>query len=357
MTQIIPNTQAVPQVIGSSPVVINGSDHQWLANEIIRGLKVIHVGDYSFSAEETGGSTAELKLSLQRDLGSGWESMPGEGAAMTFTAGQDRRFRILCKVPYYNGIDAGVLPKYRLLAECPTGQVTLHAAEGNDGIPSGQWKSEYEFEGDEPVEIIEEDDFTGDDGTAPVNWDVTAGDPGNTSLINNNKLRHVVPNSAPNGTGVSSSFSGAVYPGNGTWAVQIDFDIVGHWFSTQSASPLNFLVTPTDASPGYHGISIFCHYDEYPQLTIEKRSSVSGNGNANNVSDPVSGTLQISANSGDLVVAYPDIGWSVSLPGELDAGKNYKVTISTNRANSVAAGDPSMITDYDNFTSTGGIAP
>lgn len=155
MTQIIPNTQAVPQVIGSTQVVVNGTDHQWLANEIIRGLKVLHVGDYSFSAEETGGSTAELKLSLQRDVGSGWEDVPGEGAAMTFTAGQDRRFRTLCKVPYYEGIDALVLPKYRLVAECPTGQVTLHSAEENDGVPSGQWKAEYEFEGDNAPPTIE----------------------------------------------------------------------------------------------------------------------------------------------------------------------------------------------------------
>lgn len=153
MTQIIPNTQAVPQVIGSSQVVVNGTNHQWLANEIMHGVKVLHVGDYSFSAEETGGGAAELKLSLQRDIGSGWEDMPGEGAAMTFVAGQDRRFRTLCKVPYYDGIDAGVLPKYRLVAECPAGQVTLHTAEGSEGVPSGQWKAEYEFEG-EPILTI-----------------------------------------------------------------------------------------------------------------------------------------------------------------------------------------------------------
>jgi hypothetical protein len=174
MTQIIPNTQAVPQVIGSSPVVVNGTDHQWLANEIMHGIKVLHVFDYSFSAEETGGSTAELKLSLQRDLGSGWEDVPGEGAAMTFTAGQDRRFRLLCKVPYYSGIDAGVLPKYRLVTECPNGQVTLHIAEGSEGVPSGQWKAEYEFEGEEPGEVVIIEMSTESDWTTlrPTTWPV-----------------------------------------------------------------------------------------------------------------------------------------------------------------------------------------
>jgi len=156
MTQIIPNTQAVPQVIGSSPVVINGSNHNWIPSEIMHGVKVIHVGDYSFSAEETGGGAAELKITLQRDLGSGWEDQSGEVSGLTFTAGQDRRFRVLCKVPYYEGIEAGILPKYRLLAECPTGEVTLHSAEGSDGVPSGQWKAETEFEGDAPiVEVID----------------------------------------------------------------------------------------------------------------------------------------------------------------------------------------------------------
>ena len=153
MTQVIPNTQAVPQVIGSSPVVINGSNHNWIPSQIMRGVKVIHVGDYSFSAEETGGSDAKLKITLQRDLGSGWEDQSGEVSGLTFTAGQDRRFRVLCKVPYYDGIETGVLPKYRLLAECPTGQVTLHSADGQDGVPSGQWKNEYEFEGEAPVVI------------------------------------------------------------------------------------------------------------------------------------------------------------------------------------------------------------
>jgi hypothetical protein len=153
MTQIIPNTQAVPQVIGGSPVVINGSNYNWIPSEIMRGVKVIHVGDYSFSAEETGGGTAELKMTLQRDIGSGWEDQPGEVSGLTFTVGQDRRFRVLCKVPYYDGIEAGILPKYRLLAECLTGQVTMHSAEGQEGVPSGQWKSEYEFEGEEPVVI------------------------------------------------------------------------------------------------------------------------------------------------------------------------------------------------------------
>lgn len=151
MTQIIPNTQAVQQVISSSQIVVNGSNHNWIPSQIMHGVKVIHVGDYSFSAEETGGGSAELKITLQRDLGSGWEDQPGEVSGLTFTAGQDRRFRVLCKVPYYDGIEAGVLPKYRLMAECPAGQVTLHSAEGQDGVPSGQWKAEYEFEGDEPV--------------------------------------------------------------------------------------------------------------------------------------------------------------------------------------------------------------
>ena len=151
MTQIIPNTKAVPQIIGSSPVVINGSDHSWIPSQIMYGVKVIHVGDYSFSAEETGGGAAELKITLQRDIGSGWENQAGEVSSLTFTAGQDRRFRVLCKVPYYEGIEAGILPKYRLLAECPTGEVTLHSAEGSDGIPSGQWKAEYEFKGEKPV--------------------------------------------------------------------------------------------------------------------------------------------------------------------------------------------------------------
>lgn len=147
MTQIIPNTQAVPQVIGSSAVVVNGTDHNWIPSQIMHGVKVLHVGDYSFSAEETGGTTTELKITLQRDIGSGWEDQTGEVSGMTFSAGQDRRFRVLCKVPYYTGINAGIIPQYRLLAECPTGQVTLHSAEGSDGVPSGQWKAEYDFEG------------------------------------------------------------------------------------------------------------------------------------------------------------------------------------------------------------------
>ena len=155
MTQIIPNTQAVPQVIVTAPVIINGSNHNWIPSQIMHGVKVIHVGDYSFSAEETGSGAAELKIILQRDIGSGWEDQPGEVSGLTFVTGQDRRFRVLCKVPYYDGVDAGVLPKYRLLAECPTGQVTLHSAEGSDGVPSGQWKAEYGFEGDEPtIEVV-----------------------------------------------------------------------------------------------------------------------------------------------------------------------------------------------------------
>lgn len=154
MTQIIPNTQAIPQVVSSSPVVIYGSDHTWQSNQIMHGVKVLHVGDYSFSAEETGGTNAELKITLQKDLGNGWEDQPSEVSGLTFTAGQDRRSRVLCKVPYYDGVDTGVLPKYRLLAECPTGEVTLHSAEGSDGVPSGQWKPEYEFEGDAPVVVL-----------------------------------------------------------------------------------------------------------------------------------------------------------------------------------------------------------
>jgi hypothetical protein len=155
MTQIIPNTQAVPQIIGSSPVIINGSNHNWIPGQIMHGVKVLHVGDYSFSAEETGSGAAELKITLQRDLGSGWEDQPGEVSGMTFAPGQDRRFRVLCKVPYYSGVVFGVLPKYRLVAECLTGQVILHSAEGVDAVPSGQWKAEYEFEGEaETVDFL-----------------------------------------------------------------------------------------------------------------------------------------------------------------------------------------------------------
>ena len=193
MTQIIPNTQAVPQIIGSSPVVINGSNHNWIPSEIMRGVKVIHVGDYSFSAEETGGSDAKLKITLQRDLGSGWEDQSGEVSGLTFTAGQDRRFRVLCKVPYYEGIEAGVLPKYRLLAECPTGQVTLHSAEGQDGVPSGQWKPDYEFEGEEgdgggsggggggePI-IYYSETFDGFSSPLPTGWSSILSDPTETN--------------------------------------------------------------------------------------------------------------------------------------------------------------------------------
>lgn len=149
MTQIIPNTTAVPQIVGSSQIVVNGSNHNWLGDQILYGAKVIHVGDYSFSAEETGGGHASLKMALQVNLGSGWEYQPGEVASFSFAAGQDRRLRILFHVPYYDGVDLGVLPKYRIVAECPLGEVTLHQAEGNNGVPSGQWKPEYEYQGDQ----------------------------------------------------------------------------------------------------------------------------------------------------------------------------------------------------------------
>ena len=235
MTQIIPNTQAVPQVIGSTQVVVNGTDHQWLANEIMHGIKVLHVGDYSFSAEEAGGSTAELKLSLQRDIGSGWEDVSGEGAAMTFIAGQDRRFRTMCKMPYYEGIDAGVLPKYRLVAECPTGQVTLHTAEGNEGIPSGQWKSEYEFDGDAPVVTLTGLPDTGqttqyrvgDD--ADYGFDATANDDsdGHAGLsytkLDSSGLE--LPNNAVSWDFVRDNRSQLIYKmgmGQGTWQNALD---------------------------------------------------------------------------------------------------------------------------------------
>lgn len=210
--------------------------------------------------------------------------------------------------------------------------------------------SDVEIEG----ELVEEDDFTGEDGSDPVYWDVESDDPEATSLIYNNKLRHTIPSSTPFYTGVSSKFIGAVFPGDGIWSIQIDFEIIQYWFSTQNIAPVNFMVRPSDGTPGYHGISILCKYNEYPYLTVVSRSSVSGEGNDNNVSAPVSGTLQISASGGDLTLSYPGISWSVLLTDELDPTKNYSVFLTTNRTNAIAAGDPNIITDYDNFTSTGG---
>lgn len=150
MPYIIPNTTAITQTVSAAQIVVNGTTCTWPTDKIVEGVKVIHHIECSIGCENTGTVSAELKFSLQRDIGSGWEDVTGEVACYTIASGDDARRKTNFKVPYYTGI-SGFIPRYRLLAECPSGEVTLHRAEGRDAVPTVTGKQEHEFEGDAPV--------------------------------------------------------------------------------------------------------------------------------------------------------------------------------------------------------------
>lgn len=150
MPYIIPNTTAVPQTVSAAQIVVNGTTCTWPSEKIVEGVKVIHHIECSIGCENTGAAPAELKITLQRDIGSGWEDVAGEVACYTIAAGDDARRKANFKVPYYTGI-SGFVPRYRLLAECPAGEATLHRAEGRDAVPTVTGKQEHEFEGEPPV--------------------------------------------------------------------------------------------------------------------------------------------------------------------------------------------------------------
>jgi hypothetical protein len=156
MPFIIPNITASPQTVSSAQIVVNGTTCTWPADKIVDGVPVLHHVECSIGVENTGTVPAELKFTFQREIGSGWEDVAGEVACYTIAAGDDARRKTNFKVPYYTGI-SGFIPRYRLLAECPAGEVTLHRAEGRDTVPTVTGKQEHEFEGEEPV--VEEIDF------------------------------------------------------------------------------------------------------------------------------------------------------------------------------------------------------
>lgn len=150
MPYIIPNTTAIPQTVFTPQIVVNGTTCTWPSDKIVEGVKVIHHIECSIGCENTGAAPAELKITLQRDIGSGWADVAGEVACYTIAAGDDARRKANFKVPYYTGI-SGFAPRYRLLAECPVGEVTLHRAEGRDAVPTVTCKQELEFKGEPPV--------------------------------------------------------------------------------------------------------------------------------------------------------------------------------------------------------------
>lgn len=150
MPYIIPNTTAAPQTVSAAQIVVSGTTCTWPADKIVEGVKVIHHIECSIGTENTGTIPAELKFTLQRDIGEGWEGVVGEVACYTVAVGDDARRKANFKVPYYNGI-SGLIPRYRLLAECPVGEVTLHRAEGRNAVPTVICKQEHEFEGEPPV--------------------------------------------------------------------------------------------------------------------------------------------------------------------------------------------------------------
>lgn len=150
MPYIIPNVTAIPQTVSAAQIVVNGTTCTWPTDKIVEGVKVIHHIECSIGCENTGTVSAELKFSLQRDIGSGWEDVTGEVACYTIASGDDARRKTNFKVPYYTGI-SGFVPRYRLLAECTAGEITLHRAEGRDAVPTVTGKQEHEFEGDAPA--------------------------------------------------------------------------------------------------------------------------------------------------------------------------------------------------------------
>lgn len=153
MPYIIPNTTAIPQTVSAAQVIVNGTTCTWPPDKIVEGVKVLHHIECSIGTENTGAAPAELKFTFQYDIGSGWEGVTGEVACYTIAAGDSARRKANFKVPYYTGI-SGFVPRYRLLAECPVGEITLHRAEGRDAVPTVTIKQEHEFEGTEPIELI-----------------------------------------------------------------------------------------------------------------------------------------------------------------------------------------------------------
>jgi hypothetical protein len=150
MPYIIPNVTAIPQTVSAAQIIVNGTTCTWPSDKIVEGVKVIHQIECSIGTENTGEVPAELKFTFQRDIGSGWENVAGEVACYTIASGDDARRKANFKVPYYTGI-SGFAPRYRLLAECPVGEVTLHRTEGRDTVPTVTGKQEHGFEGELPV--------------------------------------------------------------------------------------------------------------------------------------------------------------------------------------------------------------
>lgn len=148
MSEIILNTRSVPQTVSHARVVVNGTG---LTYPVFPGAtpKVIRVGRYSFVV--TTLVDTELKCTLQSNTnGGGWVDVLNQVAVMKLKADAQLRYGIRYHVPYYTGLPAGTKIRYQVVAECPTGSVILHQADGVDCTPSGIWKQKFDFDGNSP---------------------------------------------------------------------------------------------------------------------------------------------------------------------------------------------------------------
>jgi hypothetical protein len=198
-------------------------------------------------------------------------------------------------------------------------------------------------------------DFIGTNGSKPDGWSIWESGAGVSGSIQDNKLRHLILDTAARGSTVGSDLTAYTFEGGSDWVLNLDYNIINYFLSLDTMEIIRFRVVGSNGKWG--GISVNVGYDVnyVPELSILTRDSIRGFGNERT---PVAatGVLTIEGSSGNLILSY-NSGWGGGSPivfsDILDSGIIYTLSLST----SIGGTKGEETVDFDSFTLIGDAIP